>query len=51
MDKWINSLSNKELKTWIKNMDNPLGQFLASNEDIKNLELAKNIYNKRVYKH
>lgn len=51
MDKWLNSLSNKELKTWIKNMGSPINQFLASDEDIKNLETAKSIYNKRAYKH
>lgn len=51
MDKWLNSLSNKELKTWIKNIDSPIGQFLASDEDRNNLKLAKDIYNKRVYKH
>jgi len=51
MDKWLNSLSNKELKTWIKNIDTPFGQLLASDEDIKNIKTAKNIYNKRAYKH
>ena len=43
MEDWFKSLSKKELRTWIKNMSNPLNMFLNSEKDNKNIKLAKKI--------
>jgi len=43
MEAWFKSLSKKELRTWIKNMNDPLNMFLNSEQDNKNIEIAKRI--------
>jgi hypothetical protein len=43
METWFKSLSKKQLRTWIKNMSNPLNMFLNSEEDNKSIEIAKRI--------
>ena len=43
MEAWFKSLSKKELRTLIKNISNPLNMFLNSEEDNKNIKLAKKI--------
>ena len=43
MEAWLKSLSKKELKTWIKNMSDPLNMFLNSKQDNKNIKIAKRI--------
>jgi hypothetical protein len=43
MEAWLKSLSKKELRTWIKNMSNPFNMFLNSDQDNKNIEIAKRI--------
>lgn len=43
MKEWLKSLSKKELRTWIKNMSSPFSLFLATDEDKKNLQIAKEI--------
>jgi len=47
MQTWFKTLSNKELKTWIKNMDNPFNQFMNDDNDNKNILLAKEELKKR----
>ena len=43
MKAWFKSLSKKELRTWIKNMNDSLNMFLNSKQDNKNIEIAKRI--------
>mgnify|MGYP003149565459 CR=1 FL=1 len=43
MEAWFKSLSKKELRTWIKMMTSPVNMFLNSDEDNKNIEMARNI--------
>ena len=43
MKAWFKSLSKKELRTWIKNMSDPLNMFLNSEKDNKNIKIAKRI--------
>jgi len=43
MENWFQTLSRKELTTWLKNMSNPFNMFLNTDEDLKNLQLAKSI--------
>lgn len=43
METWLKSLSKKELRTWIKNMSDPFNMFLNSDQDNKNIEIAKRI--------
>jgi len=43
MEDWFKSLSKKELRTWIKNMNDPLNMFLNSKQDNKNIKIAKKI--------
>mgnify|MGYP003132812779 CR=1 FL=1 len=45
MENWLNSLSIKELRTWIKNND--ALRFFASDLQIKNIDLAKDILKKK----
>ena len=47
MEKWLKSLSKKELKTWIKNMSSHTILFFATDEDKQNIQLAKNILNNK----
>lgn len=37
MKKWFRSLSKRELRTWVKNMDTPMAKFFnsAKEQDIK----------------
>ena len=46
MENWLKSLSIKELKTWIKNND--AVRFFASDLQIKNIELAKEILKDKI---
>ena len=48
MEKWFNSLSIKELRTWIKNNDALI--FFASDLQIENIELAKEILKSKLKK-
>ena len=41
MQTWFKTLSERELKTWIKNMNSPFNQFMNSENDNKNILLAK----------
>ena len=41
METWFKTLSERELKTWIKNMNSPFNQFMNSENDNKNILLAK----------
>tara|TARA_A100000171_G_C2035130_1_gene97727 strand:- start:249 stop:401 length:153 start_codon:yes stop_codon:yes gene_type:complete len=43
MDNWLNSLSVKELRTWIKHMTSLPILFFATDEEKQNIELAKEI--------
>ena len=43
MEKWLNSLSKKELRTWIKNMSSSTILFFATDEDKQNIQLAQKI--------
>ena len=43
MEKWLKSLSKKELKIWIKNMSSFPILFFATDEEKENLKLAKQI--------
>ena len=43
MEKWLRSLSKKELRTWIKHMSSLPILFFATDEDKQNIQLAKNI--------
>jgi len=47
MEKWLRSLSKKELRTWIKNMGSLPILFFATDEEKENLKLAKNILNNK----
>ena len=47
MEKWLKSLSKKELRTWIKNMSSSTILFFATDEDKQNIQLAKNILNNK----
>ncbi len=43
MKKWLESLSKKELRLWIRHMSSLPILFFATDEDKKNLEMAKQI--------
>jgi|TARA_R100001530_G_scaffold31868_3_gene25041 hypothetical protein len=43
MEKWLKSLSSKELKNWIEMMSSPINLFFATDEDKENLKLARQI--------
>jgi hypothetical protein len=43
MEKWLKSLSKKELKLWVKHMSSLPILFFATDEDRKNLQIAKEI--------
>ncbi len=43
MEKWLRSLSKKELRTWIKHMSSFPILFFATDEEKENLKIAKNI--------
>jgi len=43
MKKWLESLSKKELRTWIKHMSSLPILFFATDEDKRNLQIAKQI--------
>tara|TARA_Y100000401_G_C8221783_1_gene173681 strand:- start:24 stop:173 length:150 start_codon:yes stop_codon:yes gene_type:complete len=47
MKEWFNTLSTKELKTWIKMMDSPVNKFLNSDNQNKNILIAKEILKER----
>ena len=47
MEKWLKSLSKKELRTWIKHMSSLPILFFATDEEKENLKLAKNILNNK----
>ena len=44
---WFNTLSTKELKIWIKMMDSPVNKFLNSDNQNKNILIAKEILKER----
>tara|TARA_R100001126_G_C4728873_1_gene102850 strand:+ start:164 stop:313 length:150 start_codon:yes stop_codon:yes gene_type:complete len=48
MKEWLNTLSNKEIRVWIKNMSSPFSLFLATDQDLNNLKIAKQILKERV---
>ena len=41
METWFKTISERELKTWIKMMNSPFNQFMNSENDNKNILLAK----------
>jgi hypothetical protein len=43
MKEWLKSLSKKELRTWIRHMSSLPILFFATDEDKKNLQMAKEI--------
>jgi hypothetical protein len=43
MENWLKSLSKKELKLWVKHMSSLPILFFATDEDRKNLQIAKEI--------
>ena len=43
MEKWLKSLSKKELRTWIKNMSSFPILFFATDEEKENLKLARQV--------
>lgn len=43
MENWLKSLSKKELRLWIRHMSSLPILFFATDEDKKNLEIAKQI--------
>jgi len=45
MEKWLNTLSNKEIKTWVKSMSNLY--LLLTEEEKQNINIAKQVLNKR----
>ena len=48
MENWFNSLSIKELRTWIKNFENSnLGMFLDNQPTEKDILKAKEILNEK----
>ena len=47
MQDCFNTLSNKELKTWVKMMDSPVNKFLNSDNQNKNILIAKQILKER----
>lgn len=47
MEAWFNSLSDKELSSWIRMMASPFGMFIATDQEIENIKLAKQILNNR----
>ena len=47
MEKWLKSLSKKELKTWIKHMSSFTILFFATKEEKQNIQLAINILNNK----
>ncbi len=47
MEKWLKSLSKKELRTWIKHLSSLPILFFATDEEKENLKLAKNILNNK----
>ena len=48
MENWFNSLSIKELRTWIKHMTSLPILFFATDEEKQNIELAKDILNSKL---
>jgi hypothetical protein len=46
MEKWLKSLSKKELRTWIKTMSSFPILFFATDEEKENLKLAKQVLKK-----
>ena len=49
MKDWFKTLSNKELKTWLKNMDSPFNHWANSDDTVlfTNIRLAKKELKKR----
>ena len=47
MEKWLKSLSKKELKTWVKHMSSFTILFFATDEEKENLKLAKEMLKER----
>ena len=47
MQDWFKTLSNKELKTWVKMMDSPVNKFLYSDNENNNILIAKQILKER----
>lgn len=43
MEKWLNTLSNKEIRVWIKNMEYITFMHLYTDEEKKNINMAKQI--------
>ena len=43
MEEWLKSLSKKELRLWIRHMSSLPILFFATDEDKKNLQMAKQI--------
>tara|TARA_B100001939_G_scaffold270316_1_gene237976 strand:+ start:1060 stop:1206 length:147 start_codon:yes stop_codon:yes gene_type:complete len=45
MKEWFNTLSNKEIKTWVKSMSNIY--LLLTDEEKQNINIAKQVLKKR----
>ena len=48
MEEWLESLSNKELRLWIRHMSSLPILFFATDEEKQNIDTAKQILKKRV---
>ena len=45
MEKWLNTLSNKEIKTWVKSMSNLY--LLLTEREKQNINIAKQVLKER----
>jgi len=45
MKQWLNTLTNNQLKTWIKNME--ITSFFITEEERQNIDIAKQILKSR----
>jgi len=45
MKQWLNTLTNNQLKTWIKNME--ITSFFITKEERQNIDMAKQILKSR----
>ena len=48
MKEWFNTLSNKELRLWIRHMSSFPILFFATDEEKQNINIAKQILKERV---
>ena len=47
MEKWLNTLTNKQLKTWLKNMEYTTFMHLYTEEEKQNINIAKQVLKER----